>query len=88
MYELIIIGLVIFVVLFFLNMVKLAKSIDEIDKLLEAVAQRVVDNDPQFDEERELRKAMDAGESGAGRSLFDLAEWKEADGKPSLLKPF
>lgn len=93
MFELIIILLAIALVISFFTIAKLEKNIASLSKELQVVKQRVIDIDPQFDDERALEKKFKEEyqtdtNSLAGMAHSQLITKKQVEGKPTLLNPF
>ena len=93
MFELIVILLAIALVMSFFTIGKLEKNIASLRKELQIVKQRVIDIDPQFDDERALEKQFKEEyetdkNTFAGMAHSDLIKKKQAKGKPTLLNPF
>jgi hypothetical protein len=93
MFELIVIFLAVALVVSFFTMAKLEKNIASLHKELQVVKQRVIDIDPQFDDERALEKQFKEEyetdkNTFAGMAHSQLIMEKESKGKPTLLNPF
>lgn len=93
MFELIVIFLVVALVITFFTIAKLEKNIASLHKELQVVKQRVIDIDPQFDDERALEKKFKEDYQADKNTLSGMAHSqlimeKEAKGKPTLLNPF
>lgn len=92
MVELIVIFLVIAVVISFFTISKLEKNIVLHSKELQVIKQRLIDIDPQFDDERSLEKQFKEEyetdkNTFAGMAHSDLIKKKQAEGKPTLINP-
>jgi Sec-independent protein translocase protein TatA len=93
MFELIVIVLVIALVISFFTIAKLEKNIASLRKELQVIKQRVIDIDPQFDDERALQSKFQAEyetdkNTLSGMAHSQLVTEKEAKGKPTLFNPF
>ena len=93
MFELIVILLAIALVMSFFTIGKLEKNIASLRKELQIIKQRVIDIDPQFDDERALEKQFKEEyetdkNTIAGMAHSDLIKKKQAEGKPTLFNPF
>jgi hypothetical protein len=93
MFELIVILLAIALVMSFFTIGKLEKNIASLRKELQIIKQRVIDIDPQFDDERALEKQFKEEyetdkNTFAGMAHSDLIKKKQAEGKPTLFNPF
>lgn len=72
---------------------KLEKELSQQQLEINMLKQRIVDLDPQFDDERVLmegfKEAMAKGEMTLlGSAHADLVKKKEKEGKPTLFEPF
>lgn len=93
MFDLIIILLAIALVISFFTIAKLEKNIATLSKELQVIKQRVIDIDPQFDDERALQKRFNEEyerdkNTLSGMAHSDLITKKQAEGKPTLFNPF
>lgn len=72
---------------------RLEKQLSQQQSEINLLKQRIIDLDPQFDDERALmdgfNEAMAKGEPTLlGSSHADLVKKKEKEGKPTLFEPF
>jgi hypothetical protein len=93
MFELIVILLAIALIVSFFTIAKLEKNIAMLSKELQVVKQRVIDIDPQFDDERALQKRFNEEyetdkNTLSGMAHAELITKKQAEGKPTLFNPF
>lgn len=77
----------------YIQISRLEKTLSRQQKEVEMLKQRIVDIDPQFDDERVLmtgfNEAMAKGEvTLLGSAHADLMRKKELEGKPTLFEPF
>lgn len=85
--------LVIIVAALLRSIYKLEKQLSQQQSEIDMLKQRIVDLDPQFDDERILmdgfNEAMAKGEMTLlGSAHADLIRKKEHEGKPTLFEPF
>jgi hypothetical protein len=85
--------LVTLVFLLLIYLLKLEKKITFLINEQTLIKQRLVDIDPQFDDERllieGLKESIQKGETTLlGASHADLVRKKERDGKPTIFNPF
>lgn len=75
------------------QLLRLEKKVSQQQSYIDQLKQRIVDIDPQFDDERMLmdgfNEAMAKGEMTLlGSAHADLTRKKEQEGKPTLFEPF
>lgn len=85
--------LVVFIAVALRSIYRLEKELSQQQSQIDMLKQRIVDLDPQFDDERILmdgfNEAMAKGEMTLlGSAHSDLVQKKEKEGKPTLFEPF
>jgi len=81
------------VALLFISLAKLERSHNLLCSELQKIKQRVIDIDPQFEDERVLQRKFNEEyqtdkNTLSGMAHSDLIAKKQSQGKPTLLNPF
>jgi len=87
MRDLIIVVLICIIIWLSFLIAKMQRNIANLEMWIEKIRQRVVDIDPQFNDERQLVKDFEDGRC-SGYNHADLIKLKESQNKPTIFNPF